>query len=156
MTENNGITSRKSKYLFRGWILAVIITFMTCIVPTMDGIPPIGAFLFFGWEHWAKNNIVGLIAIIVLASGMLPFPLNKGRYRATLPIVGIILIIFAWILFQTNSDSFEVSFIFSLHFLVVLCNFVQKILSTWIAPASDTDTNLVQPPARDAIPTILP
>ena len=102
----------------RKWPWAVIATFMASVVAAGHGVGPIGLLLVMGWKHWLPHVILGWLAVFVLGVGSV-----TGAHSSTLLRAGSVLVLLAWVLFQSRSEAFLVSLLFSLPFLACLGGF---------------------------------
>jgi hypothetical protein len=92
-----------------GWIVAVIVTFMLSIVAAGHGVAPVGLLLLVGWQAWLPQVLLGWLAVIVLGSSTLV----RTTSRVGLAKFGSVLVFLAWAFFQTQSEAFVLTLLYS-------------------------------------------
>lgn len=98
------------------WTLAVVATFAIALVAAGHGVAPIGLLLIFGLEKFLVPVVLGWLGIAAL---VLSAVLHSER-APVLALLGSLLALAAWALFQGASDEPLAGMLGSLPFLVCL------------------------------------
>ena len=109
--------------------LALILSYMLCIVVAGHGIAPLGLLLFLGdFDSWfIAGKIIGWIGIacLLLATFRLP---SKSMRQLILQLVSAILLYASWLDIARRTDnesgSFLTTFLFSIPFQIVFLGVV--------------------------------
>lgn len=108
---------------------ALVAAFLLALVPAGHGVAPVALFLVHGWERFWIGTCLAWLALAFLGSSLVV----KPTLAPLLALLGTLLAVLAWALFEAAADDLLLAVVASLPFLV--CVAIHGIHLARIRPA---------------------